>query len=1098
MKKRQALRAGNKSAWDGDLILIPHEKLDSSLKKNTLFIKKCRSFTKDSETLIREVEALSIQKYLSEVIPSLVEGFTNCKTSSDYFAGVEVASALHQRFGSVFTAPFLALFFAGIAYPTKDDLKTMSDIDITNFLEEANQRHRMILRAVTEFWLSGLCTSAQQLLEAGENLPAYVLTQFQKTIPIPPFAILTNILEHNDPETWSSVDILLVYIKLYGDTFLGLGGETHDEMVTPEIVEMFQKQIDRFWSKLSKYLKQLKRSVLYAISKNEKMFLSYGTVPSSGSDDLDTLRKKLDFLVPKYRAVCAALKIEPSNFDIEPVQDMNIAISIANFEQDSIWEEVEERKFYENLPDLTYLRAKNEESSEGTPEMPDNVDKEAPSAGSGDEALIMELQSIISQPEIQPGTKETAETVNSESQSIETNDDYEVDEENRQRDSAKMNSNLASLLNYFLAKPSRETVDEAAQSYVQYDNRSTRKSIIVKFTRDVTFHNTFQVPFIARFLAILNNMAPEIVEQVVEYYSNFFSYLVAKRHVKALESRRDFVTTMLCELTKFGLTSKMEIGKAFILAIRSLDDLSALIISQLLEGCGRYVVRKPKTRELMSKILFTLRNQMKVKYLDVASKLLLENALAYLEPIKPTKKKVKIRSPTELFVRQLLLQDLPVYGEESVFLHIKNLNWADYETIEILERIFIKIHKVSHSDVWRFTLLLKRIGDVYPCFQAIIVDGLLEHIRRELENSSFKSNQKRVMQLQYLANMTGCNIVGCDTLLKTLYLLVGFGYKDGRPQSDSKNPLDVPGDFIRIRLVCSALSARNGFQSRSNSADLRELDKFVNYFLYYIFTKPKLPADVEHAVRETLGHIYPQVQLPKYLFESRDELAAFLSSRSLPTEDSKQRSEKIVKKKLDALDFRRGAYGLRKAIVEEGPEVRDLEEEEREALIQERKASKLREREEKAAEDEFDEEFKKLMLDRVETRDGNNLNKKAPLFSAPLPKSFGSEPVTSVPAQQSKVKFQILTKRTDSGLKTVAVPSELKFVSSTIAEKNRLQKEQNHIAKFILNYVRNDGQGEGRGEELLERPSNPQLKSVRYRKEKEFSTESPIGEPTVQ
>ena len=71
-------------------------KLDSSLKKNTAFIKKCKTFSESQKTaLTKEMSGLNLTKYIGEVSSALVE--TKLKMS-DITAMVEFCSALHQRY----------------------------------------------------------------------------------------------------------------------------------------------------------------------------------------------------------------------------------------------------------------------------------------------------------------------------------------------------------------------------------------------------------------------------------------------------------------------------------------------------------------------------------------------------------------------------------------------------------------------------------------------------------------------------------------------------------------------------------------------------------------------------------------------------------------------------------------------------------------------------------------------------------------------------------------------------------------------------------------------------------------------------------------
>jgi len=70
--------------------------LDSSLKKNTAFVRKLKSFTESqTEAVIKEMLSLNLTKYVSEVASALVE--VKLKMT-DVSGVVELCAALHQRY----------------------------------------------------------------------------------------------------------------------------------------------------------------------------------------------------------------------------------------------------------------------------------------------------------------------------------------------------------------------------------------------------------------------------------------------------------------------------------------------------------------------------------------------------------------------------------------------------------------------------------------------------------------------------------------------------------------------------------------------------------------------------------------------------------------------------------------------------------------------------------------------------------------------------------------------------------------------------------------------------------------------------------------
>lgn len=72
-------------------------KLDSSLKKNTAFVKKLKQFTAAQlDSLLKDMAALNLSKYVSEVAQALVESKLKM---TDVPAVIVLSSKLHQTYG---------------------------------------------------------------------------------------------------------------------------------------------------------------------------------------------------------------------------------------------------------------------------------------------------------------------------------------------------------------------------------------------------------------------------------------------------------------------------------------------------------------------------------------------------------------------------------------------------------------------------------------------------------------------------------------------------------------------------------------------------------------------------------------------------------------------------------------------------------------------------------------------------------------------------------------------------------------------------------------------------------------------------------------
>lgn len=70
----------------------PSKSLDSSLKRYSAFIKKVRQSigAENRDQLLKDIEALSLEKYVDELDGAVLEGISRCKSEKDVWSAVEV------------------------------------------------------------------------------------------------------------------------------------------------------------------------------------------------------------------------------------------------------------------------------------------------------------------------------------------------------------------------------------------------------------------------------------------------------------------------------------------------------------------------------------------------------------------------------------------------------------------------------------------------------------------------------------------------------------------------------------------------------------------------------------------------------------------------------------------------------------------------------------------------------------------------------------------------------------------------------------------------------------------------------------------------
>ncbi|KAF9970593.1 hypothetical protein BGZ73_006690 [Actinomortierella ambigua] len=162
------LRAANLKAWLQKPDSSAFKNLDSNIKKNTGFIKKCKAgLGADAQTqLLNDIKKLSLEKYISEIVTAVLEGLLRCKNSVDVAAALEVVSALHQRFPDTFTLLFTYQLHKALAPAPRMTQQQMIQAGITPEQREKEEssrvaRQRVLCRIAAELWLVGVLRNVE-------------------------------------------------------------------------------------------------------------------------------------------------------------------------------------------------------------------------------------------------------------------------------------------------------------------------------------------------------------------------------------------------------------------------------------------------------------------------------------------------------------------------------------------------------------------------------------------------------------------------------------------------------------------------------------------------------------------------------------------------------------------------------------------------------------------------------------------------------------------------------------------------------------------------------------------------------------------------
>ena len=139
------------------------------------------------------------------------------------------------------------------------------------------------------------------------------------------------------------------------------------------------------------------------------------------------------------------------------------------------------------------------------------------------------------------------------------------------------------------------------------------------------------------------------------------------------------------------------------------------ILKKLNKIVNHYLLRKPETNVLMTKMLQVLDKQKAAKYMTIDQRSVIDGALAYVRPDPDSEVSVKRkeRSVVEQFIRHLVYVELDTYNSNAVLLELRRLDWNDEETYRVLTKVFCKIHKVRTANVNTMAVFLKTLKKFY-------------------------------------------------------------------------------------------------------------------------------------------------------------------------------------------------------------------------------------------------------------------------------------------------------------------------------------------------------------------------------------------------
>jgi len=1109
--RKRELRSLNERAWNGEQDLFAVNKaLDSSLKKNTAFIKRLRTAVTPATlaTFLQEIRTLSLHKYLSEIISACYEGLCKLKSPGEVDAGVEIVSALHQRFGPGEFTEYLAwLLGKGMATPDKSFLKSLPQETREKEEKERIARQRALLRVVTELWLVGVLRTLDDAAKPDDATKAVAgktteiksrggAKQNDGNVEPFPLEVLKDLLGHDREHV--NLPLLVIFVKAFSWDILGTkpagadgrktveedgvanaahdtsgdagpddAGDDADQPFTPpELRERFRNVLKKYFEDVKAHVVRDQKSVHSQARRNAEAYVKSGEVFEDRQSTYEKQVKSQERLVANAQAVADAIGAEMPDLKVsdDSMAATNSSIGLVrtgdylSSEGAGIWEDEDERRFYENLVDLK---------------------GKVP-------AMLLE-----------DGKKKKPDSEEQVGKKIETSDTAEPPKPDASEDqsTAIANKTIGAQVDALLTRlpelTNKDTIDELAIDFCFLNSKASRNRLVKALT-EVPKGRTDLLPNWGRLVATLGRYMPDIPKGLVDYLDAEFRSLQRRKEKDFLGQVRLSNIRYLAELTKFGIVPEHVVFHCLKVSLDDFSRMNIEILCNLIENCGRYLLRNPETSPRMASFLETLQRKKSAHHLGQPERMLIENAVYYVDPPERQAVVHKERTPMDTFIRKLIYMDMTKRNYSKILKQIRRLHWEEAEVVHILEKVFSKPGKMKYGNIHLLSILLGALYRYHPEFVVKVIDNVIESVTFGLEQNDFRFSQRRIAEVKYLGELYNYRMLEHPVIFDAMYKILTFGH-GGAPMPGRFNYLDPPDDFFRIRLITTILETCGMFFNRGAAG--KKLDYFLSFFQYYIFTKVSMPLDIEFSVQDVFALTRPQWKLAANLEDAaqafqlavaQDQKASGVEKAAEPEPDEASSGESSDDG-IDELDLEGEAdddSGSEEEEIEDAEEDSGKESsvEDDDDLVMSRQQPEV----DSEDEAEFEREYAKMMSESLESR---KFERKQ-LFDVPLPVRAKSRETSGlsapgeaaqepVPAQASaaehppmnKMAFALLTKKGNrQQTKTIELPSDSTFA---IAMKNQQQaekEEQQRIKSLVLNYDLNQSD-EPDSQDDRERPS---------------------------
>ncbi|XP_075826535.1 regulator of nonsense transcripts 2 isoform X7 [Microtus pennsylvanicus] len=717
---RKELRSKNQNAPDNRPEENFFSRLDSSLKKNTAFVKKLKTITEQQrDSLSHDFNGLNLSKYIAEAVASIVEAKLKI---SDVNCAVHLCSLFHQRYAD---------FAPSLLQVWKKHFEARKEEKMPNIT-----KLRTDLRFIAELTIVGIFTDKEGLSLIYEQLKSII---------------------NADRESHTHVSVVISFCRHCGDDIAGLiprkvksAAEKFNlnfppsEIISPEKQQPFQNLLKEYFTSLTKHLKRDHRELQNTERQNRRILHSKGELSEDRHKQYEEFAMSYQKLLANSQSLADLLdenmpdlpQDKPTPEEHGPGIDIFTPGKPGEYDlEGGIWEDEDARNFYENLIDLkafvpAILFKDNEKSQNKDANKDDSKEAKEPKdnkEASSPDDLELELENL---------------EINDDTLELEGGDEAEdltkklLDEQEQEDEEASTGSHLKLIVDAFLQQlpncVNRDLIDKAAMDFCMNMNTKANRKKLVRALFIVPRQRLDLLPFYARLVATLHPCMSDVAEDLCSMLRGDFRFHVRKKDQINIETKNKTVR-FIGELTKFKMFTKNDTLHCLKMLLSDFSHHHIEMACTLLETCGRFLFRSPESHLRTSVLLEQMMRKKQAMHLDARYVTMVENAYYYCNPPPAEKTVRKKRPPLQEYVRKLLYKDLSKVTTEKVLRQMRKLPWQDQEVKDYVICCMINIWNVKYNSIHCVANLLAGLVLYQEDVGIHVVDGVLEDIRLGME-----------------------------------------------------------------------------------------------------------------------------------------------------------------------------------------------------------------------------------------------------------------------------------------------------------------------------------------------------------------------------